>query len=228
MERERIWYLKKFNLLQSLSPEEMEQLSQKVIDSIVKKKQPIYLSGDPNEWLYFLKRGRVKVTRTDESGKEITLIILEPGEIFGELGIFDDSPRETTAIALEDSLICTMRRRDFEELLQRKPELSLHLNKLMGFRLRHIEHRIEELIFRDVPTRLARLILRMLENHKQETKHGVRIGIKLTQQELANLIGATREMTSTVLNQFKKEGLINFESKYIYIANRKKLEEIAS
>lgn len=227
MEREKIWYLKKFNLLKVLTPEEMEKMSQKVIESLVRKKQPIFLEGDSGESLYFLKRGRVKVTKTDESGKEFTLIMLEQGEIFGELGLFDSAPRETSAIALEDSLICTMQRRDFEELLKNKPALSLRLNKLIGFRLREIENRIEELLFRDVPSRLARLILRLLERHKQETKHGLRIGIKLTQQELANLIGATREMTSSVLNQFKKEGMINFESKYIYITNRKALEKIA-
>lgn len=227
MERDRIWYLKKFNLLESLTHEEMESLNKMVVDSLVKKKQPVYLAGDPNEYLYFLKRGRVKVSRVDESGKEYTLILLEPGEIFGELGLFDETPRETTAIALEESLICTMRRRDFEELLRNKPELSIRLNKLMGTRTRQIETKIEELLFRDVPSRLARLLLRLLEKHKQETKHGQRIGIKLTQQELANLIGATREMTSSVLNHFKKEGIINFESKYIYISNRKELIKIA-
>ncbi len=185
------------------------------------------MAGDPNEFLYFLKRGRVKVSRIDESGKEYPLILLEPGEIFDELGLFDETPRETTAIALEESLICTMRRRDFEELLRNKPELSIRLNKLMGFRSRQIETKIEELLFRDVPSRLARLLLRLFDKHKQETKHGERIGIKLTQQELTNLIGATREMTSSVLNHFKKEGFVNFVSKYIYITDRKELEKIA-
>ncbi|NOZ61359.1 MAG: Crp/Fnr family transcriptional regulator [Calditrichaeota bacterium] len=227
MEHERIWYLKKFNLLQSLNQQEMESLSNIVIDTLVKKKQPVYLAGDPNESLYFLKKGRVKVSRIDESGKEYTIILLEPGEIFGELGLFNETPRETTAVAMEDSLICTMRRRDFEDLLQNKPELSLRLNKLIGFRFRQIENRLEELLFRDVPSRLARLLLRLAEKHLLETKHGERINIKLTQQELANLIGATREMTSSVLNNFKKLGYINFESKYIYLTNRKALQKIA-
>ena len=227
MERDKLWYLKQFNFLETMTPEEMESLSEMVVDNQVKKKQPIFMAGDPSENLYFLKVGRVKITRVDESGKEFTLTLLEPGEIFGELGLFDESPRETSATALEDSIICLMKRRDFERYASHKPELSFKLSKLMGLRLRQIENRIEELLFRDVPSRLARLLLRLADRHPRETNHGLRINIKLSQQELANLIGATREMTSSVLNSFKKEEIINIESKYIYIINRKALEQIA-
>lgn len=227
MEQNKLWYLKRFNLLEALSEQEMMSLNDLVVDNDVKKRQPIYLAGDPGEKLYFLKKGRVKISRLDESGKEFTLTLLEPGEIFGELGLFDDSPRETMAVALEDSLICMMKRKDFEAYAANKPELAFKLNKLMGLRLRQIENRIAELLFRDVPARLARLLLRLADQHPRETKHGVRIDIKLSQQELANLIGATREMTSSVLNSFKKESLINVISKYIYIMDRQRLEMIA-
>ncbi|HDQ00247.1 MAG TPA: Crp/Fnr family transcriptional regulator [bacterium] len=227
MKHTKLWYLKKFNLLETFSAEEMISLKDVLIDNVVKKKQPIYLAGDPDENLYFLKEGRVKISRIDESGKEFTIILLEPGEIFGELGLFDDSPRETAAIALEDSIICMMKRRDFEKYAINKPELSFKLNKLMGLRLRQIESRIEELLFRDVPSRLARLLLRLFEQHPRETTNGTRINIKLSQQEIANLVGATREMTSMVLNSFKRSGLIRIESKYIYLIDRKELEKIA-
>lgn len=227
MERDKLWYLKQFNLFNTMTPEDMESISEMVVDNQVKKKQPIYLAGDPSENLYFLKEGRVKITRMDESGKEFTLTLLEPGEIFGELGLFDESPRETTATALEDSVICMMKRRDFEHYASNKPELSFKLSKLMGLRLRQIENRIEELLFRDVPSRLAGLLLRLVDQHPRKTKYGTRININLSQQEIANLIGATREMTSMVLNSFKKDGLINVESKYIHVIDRKRLETIA-
>jgi CRP/FNR family transcriptional regulator, cyclic AMP receptor protein len=227
MEKDKLWYLKKFNLFDTMGMEEMESISQMVAENEIAKKQPVFLEGDPSENLYFLKKGRVKITRIDESGKEFTLTLLEPGEIFGELGLFDESPRETAAVALEDSLICTMRRNDFEKLMENKPELSLKLNKLMGLRVRRIENKIQELLFRDVPSRLASLFLRLLEQHARKMRDGVRINIKLSQQEIANLIGATREMTSSVINSFKKGGLINIESKYIYILNKKELEKIA-
>ncbi len=111
--------------------------------------------------------------------------------------------------------------------MSNKPELSFKLNKLMGLRLKHIENRIEELMFRDVPSRLARLLLRLVDQHPREMKRGLRINIKLSQQELTNLIGATREMTSSVLNSFKKSGLIAVEAKFIYILNRKELNKMA-
>ena len=228
MEKDKLWYLKKFNLFETMGMEEMESISQMVAENQITKKQPVYMEGDPSENLYFLKKGRVKITRIDESGKEFTLTLMEPGEIFGEMGMFDDAPRETTAVALEDSLICTMRRGDFEKLMENKPELSFKLNKLMGLRLRRIENRIQELLFRDVPSRLASLILRLLDQHSREMRDGVRINIKLSQQEIANLIGATREMTSSVINSFKKDGLISIESKYIYILDKKELEKFVS
>jgi CRP/FNR family transcriptional regulator len=228
MKLNKIWYLKQFNLLDALSEDEMMSLNELVVDNDVKKKQPIYLAGAPDENLYFLKKGRVKISRIDESGKEFTLTLLEPGEIFGELGLFDDSPRETMAVALEDSLVCMMRRKDFEAYATNKPELAFKLNKLMGLRLRQIENQIAELLFRDVPSRLARLLLRLADQHPRQTKDGVGINIKLSQQELANLIGATREMTSTVLSSFRKEGLINLVSKYVFIKDRQRLELLAN
>jgi CRP/FNR family transcriptional regulator len=227
MNSNKLWYLKRFNLLDALSENEMMALNDLIVDNDVKKKQPIYLGGEPNENLYFLKKGRVKISRIDESGKEFTLTLLEPGEIFGELGLFDDSPSETMAVALEDSLICMMRRKDFEAYAANKPELTIKLNKLLGFRLRQIENQIAELLFRDVPSRLAALLLRLADQHGREMNHGIRINIRLSQQELANLIGATREMTSMTLNSFKKKDLIDIQSKYIYITNRKRLEAIA-
>lgn len=122
MQKNKLWYLKQFNLFDTLNADEMESVSDMVVENQIGKKQPVYLEGDISEKLYFLKEGRVKITRVDESGKEITLTLLEPGEIFGELGLIDDTPRETTAIALEDSLICTIRRSDFEKLMNNKPE----------------------------------------------------------------------------------------------------------
>ena len=227
MKQSKLWYLKKFNLFENINQQEMEMIGKLVVDSTVGKKQPIYLAGDPSENLYFLKEGRVKISRIDESGKEITLTLLEPGEIFGELGLFDDSPRETAATALEDSLICMMKRGDFQKIMSDKPELSFKLNKLIGLRFRKLENRIEELLFRDVPSRLARLLLRLADEHPRQTPDGLRINIKLSQQELANLIGATREMTSLVINSFKKDGLIEVRSKYIYIRQPEKLRDLA-
>lgn len=226
-ETKRLWYLKNFNIFDTMSKEDMVALNEMVVDDYVKKRQPIFLAGDPSENLYLLKEGRVKITRLDESGKEFTLMLLEPGEIFGELGLFDEAPRETSAVALEDSIICMMRRQDFEKYSANKPELSFKISKMMGLRMRHIENRIEELLFRDVPSRLARLLIRLVERHPRETKHGVKINIKLSQQEIANLIGATREMTSSVLNAFKKDGFIDIQSKFIYILSKRKLESLA-
>lgn len=221
MKKSKLWYLKRFNLFDTIDHEEMKHLSDMMVDSKYGKKQPIYLAGDPSENLYLLKTGRVKISRVDESGKEITLTLLEPGEIFGELGLFDDSPRETAATALEDSLICMIKREDFQKIIADKPAVSFKLTKLIGLRFRSLETKIEELLFRDVPSRLARLLLRLADQHSKQKRDGERINIKLSQQEIANLVGATREMTNLVLNSLKKAGLNRHKIQvYLYPAAR--------
>ncbi|HDL18737.1 MAG TPA: Crp/Fnr family transcriptional regulator [Bacteroidetes bacterium] len=228
MYKDKIWYLKRFNLFENFKQEEMDSLDKLVVESEIKKKQPIYLQGDPSEVLYFLKKGRVKITRLDESGKEITLTLLEPGEIFGELGMFSEAPRESNAVTMEDTRLCMVRRKDFEKMMADRSDLSLKITKLMGLRLRQFETKLDELLFRDVPSRLARLLIRLLSRHRKQTPQGSCIHIKLSQQELANLIGATREMTSSVLNSFKREGLIEIEHKYIYVLKQTELEKMAN
>ena len=127
----------------------------------VKKRRPIYFPGDPSTTVYLLKKGRVKISSTAANGREVTFEILEPGEIFGELEVLQDAPRETIAEALDDTLICAISREDFDHYLRQHPDMTLKLTKLIGLRLKRIHHRVEDLVFRDVPARLAHLLLEL-------------------------------------------------------------------
>jgi len=217
MIKSKLWYLQKIRLFNEMSREEMEELARTARMEAIKKKTVIFLPGDPSRQVYLLKEGRVKISRVSEEGREVTLALLEPGEIFGELEALDDSPRDTLAEALDDTQLCIIQKERFVALIRQKPELSFRLTKLIGFRMRRIESRIEELVFRDVPARLAHLLIQLSKDHGKGMPEGVSLQIKLTHQEMANLIGSIRETVSAILGEWKKEGLIAMEGRRIIL-----------
>lgn len=214
-EKSKLWYLKKINLFEALTPEEMETLAGVTRMESVRKKTPIFFPGDPSHQVYLLKEGRVKLSRISEEGREVTIALLEPGEIFGELEVLGDAPRDTLAEALDDSRICVVSKAIFLAMVRSKPEFSFRLTKLIGFRMRKIESRVEDLVFRDVPARLAHLLLELAKSYGRKTEKGIFLRIKITHQEIANLIGSIRETVSAVLGDFRRDGWIAFEGRQI-------------
>lgn len=226
--KSKLWFLKHIRLFDSITPSEMQEMEKITRMEEVKKRQPLYLPGDPSSNVYLLKRGRVKIASTASSGKEVTFDILEPGEIFGELDVLEDSPRSTSAEALDDVLICVIPRKDFDRYLAMHPNVTFKLTKLIGLRLKKIQSRVEDLVFRDVPARLAHLLSELSKTDGVADKQGILLKVKLTHQEMANLIGCSRETVSTTLGQFRDEGLIRTDGRTITITNEKGLSRLIS
>ncbi len=224
-EKSKLWYLKRINLFSDMSSEEMESLAQKTRMESVSKKTPIFFPGDPSQQVYLLKEGRVKISRISEEGREVTIALLEPGEIFGELEVLGDAPRDTLAEALDDSKVCVVGKDLFLDMVSQKPQFSFRLTKLIGFRMRKIENRVEDLVFKDVPARLADLLLDLAEDYGKKTPEGIFLQIKLTHQEMANLIGSIRETVSAVLGDFKRDGWIAFEGRQIRLLKPDRLKQ---
>ncbi|OQW67083.1 MAG: hypothetical protein BVN29_05265 [Nitrospira sp. ST-bin5] len=194
----------------------------------VKKRQPLYLPGDPSSSVYFLKRGRVKIANTAPSGKEVTFDILEAGDIFGELDVLEDAPRSTSAETLDDALICVIPRKDFDQYLAMHPSVMYKLTKLIGLRLKKIQSRVEDLVFREVPARLAHLLSELGKTEGVAEKQGIRLNVKLTHQEMANLIGCSRETVSAIMGQFRDDGLIQTDGRTITILKPSALSQLVS
>ena len=222
----KLWYLKHIRLFEGISPSEMQEMEKITRMEEVKKRQPLYLPGDPSSNVYLLKKGRVKIANSAPSGKEVTFDILEPGEVFGELEVLEDAPRSTSAETLDDTLICVIPRKDFDQYLAMHPNVTVKLTKLIGLRLRKIQSRVEDLVFRDVPARLAHLLSELSKTDGVADKQGIRLKAKLTHQEMANLIGCSRETVSTIMGQFRDQGLIQMDGRAITIINEKGLLEI--
>ena len=202
-------------------------LAQKAIEKNFHKKELIYLSGQPGEYIYLLKKGIVKISKLTSDGRELTLALLKPGEIFGELEALGAGETGAQAEAHSDVMICVLRRKDLLGLMQMKPDLGISLSKLIGFRRRTIESRMENLIFKNIPQRLASLFLELNKEFGRKEGDEIKIDVPLTHEDLANLIGSARATVTEVLNDFKKQGVIQTAGKLFIIKNPKSLEEIA-
>jgi CRP-like cAMP-binding protein len=222
-----LWYLKKIPLLQDLPAEAMARLAESVEINEVRRRQVVYLPGDPGRSVYFVNGGRVKISKVTRDGKELTLAYRGPGDLFGELAMVDGGPREEMAEAMDNALLTELERGDFERLVQAQPLLGFRLAKLLTVRRREIENKIENLVFKDVNAKLAELLLRLGSDYGVDDARGTLVALKITHQEMANLIGSTRETVSLTLSQFKRRGLIRTDGRKVIIADREGLRALS-
>ena len=220
MNKTKLWYINTNKLFSGLSEKNKGEIASKLTGMNVKKKDFIYNAGDKAEAVYVVKEGRVKIIRYSPDGRELTIDILEQGDIFGELTMAGEKERETDAVAMEDSFICAMKRGDFEDLLSQMPGLSLSITKWIGLRLRRIENRFENMIFNDVRTRLISLFNDLAKKYGMPVNDGIKIKIRLSHNEIASLVGATRETVTLELNNLKRSGSILMDGKYFILPQK--------
>ena len=226
-EKRALWYLKKIPLLADLGHDALLRLAEKVQLAEVRRRRVVYLPGDPGAAVYFVNGGRVKISKVTRDGKELTLAYRGPGDIFGELVLIDGGPREEMAEAMENALITEIDRVEFERLLQRESMISCRLIKIVAERRREVENKIETLMFKDVNAKLAELLLRLAVEFGVDDERGTLIALKITHQEMANLIGSTRETVSLTLSQFKRRALIETEGRKVILVDRDGLRALA-
>ena len=225
-QNKKLWYLKRINVFSGLSWGEMREFKRITRMVSYGKNETIYIPGDPSETVFLLKKGRVKISRLSEEGREATLAILEPGEIFGELEALQAVPRESLVQALEPVMVCEIRREDFNRYLYQYPEVGGRVIKWFGGRLRQIETRVSDLVFKSASARLAHLLLDLGHSMGIRENGSVRLQSRLTHQNLANLIGTSRETVSTLISQFVNHGLIAQDKRYILILDENRLSKV--
>lgn len=224
----KIWYLKRVNLFKGLSPEEMMSMAKMVDEKSFRKKERVYLPGQPGQSIYLIKKGVVKISKINPDGRELTLAFLKPGEIFGELEAMGEATRDTQAEAHSDLFICILRREDLMQMMEMKPKLGIQLSKLIGFRRKIIENRLENLIFRSIPQRLASLLIELTHEFGEPAGSAIKINLPLTHQDLANLIGSARPTLSDALTDFQSKGWIDAVGKIITVKNAQALKALSA
>jgi len=222
----KLWYVKNVNLFHGMSDDQMRMVEERTVMREIRRKEVLYLPGDAGDRIYLLKRGVVKISTLTDDGKEIILALLRPGEVFGEESVLEDAPRDQMAEAYEDALICVITRQDFMGILRAHPEMAFKVTKLVGFRLKTLRNRVEGLLFKGAPARLAQTLLDLARDHGVKDDGGVIVPLKLSQQDLANLIGVTRESVNLALADFRSRGFLEFEGRHLRILRTEDLRAL--
>lgn len=183
----------------------------------------IFSEGDPSDSVYILKRGLVKLIFLSAKGMQTILHILKPDEVFGELLLAQDK-RPFTAIVLEDSVVTVIPRENFLFLLSSCPTIALNFVGLLSKRLMKMEQELAEFAHTWSYHRLAKVLLQLGEKHGAETARGTLIGLRLTHEDLANLIGTTRETVTTQLNRLERMGILHRKARHL-VLNKPRLTQ---
>ena len=225
-EKSKIWYLENFNLLKGLEKEEMQYLSRITTMKEFTREQPIYFPKEPSTSIFFLKKGRVKLTRTSKDGREMILRIINAGEIFGEMSFLDEIERTDYAYAIDNALLCAINKEDFKEFVERKPELNLRLTKIIGFRLKKYTERIEELMFKDSRQRIISFILSFAKDNGKQVAEEIFVKPFLKHQDIGELTACSRQTVNSVLTELREKDLIDFDRRKLIIRKIKELQKI--
>lgn len=222
---QRHWYLKNCDLFQQLSPEQLSALESRCRIRTFARSSPIYLPADQADGVLVLAAGRVKLGSFTEDGKQAILAFIEAGEIFGELSLMGSEQREEYAEALEKSTVVLIPKGVMQQLLEENPGVSLGVTKLFGLRRQRIERRLKYLLFRSNRERLVHLLLELAEQYGQPVSGGVELRIKLSHQDLASIIGSTRETVTVLLGELQAEGRLRLGRRRITLTDMPQLAE---
>ena len=179
----------------------------------------IFRKGDPGYGLMAVLSGRVSISSPSEEGKEVILNIIAPGEVFGEIALLDGKERTADATAMETSELLVLDRRSFLSFLERKPKFCVALLNILCARIRRTSEQVEDALFLDLPSRLGKTLLALVDSYGRSTPDGIRLEIKLSQRELGNLVGLTRESMNKQLKAWREKGLIKIDAGLITICD---------
>jgi len=220
---ERIWYLKRSDLFQQMTSDQLTALEPQCRLRKFPKRSLVYSPHDPMDGVFLLATGRVKICTITEEGKQAILALIEPGELFGELAVLEPGVREDYAEACEDSVVIRIAVEVIQQLMGDHPTVGVGITKLIGLRRRRLERRLRSLLFRSNRERLILALLDLAEQYGYPTADGVRLRVKLSHQELANMIGATRESVTIVLGELQAEKLLRVGRRKIILSSLERL-----
>ena len=210
----KLCFTGQFELFQGMSHEALHNFNAMIRRTKRRRGEWVFVHGDPADSIYLLQKGQMKITALSEDGHEVVHEILGPGEIFGEASTILGIPRTNSAQALEASLLCEIRQKDFESLLIAYPEWSLKFLKSVGLRLKRAEAQLLNVICNDVSKRVREALLELMPSGTQPDQH---VRVNITQHDLASLIGASRQKTWQALKELEASGVLRLMYRSILV-----------
>lgn len=214
---DKLSLLKNIPIFSGITEETLKSIANIAIERSYGKGEFIILQDTEVNGLYILVSGRLKISRISEDGRVKVLALLLPGDIIGEMSLIDNQLASATVEAMEDSLLLLIRREDFQSILLKYPSVTLEIARILSKRLREADKDIEELAFYSVKNRLIETLLKLVQKHGEKTLSGLKISIRMTHQELADIVGSSRETVTRIMNVLERNNLIADEGGYIVL-----------
>ena len=224
---EQVRLLSMVDVLEALSPEELKELGRRAPDTFLDPGEVFVMPDEGGERLFVLKKGRAQIYEMDSNGEEVTLSVVEGGNIFGEMSLTGQQLSGVYARALEPSVVCSLKRADLERIILSHPEVGLRLVRRLSERLRETETRLTEIVNKTVLGRLAGLILRIADREGVVTKDGIVVPTRYTHERLGTMIAAKRVAVTRAFNHLRQTGAVEVEGRRIRIRDLNALERIA-
>lgn len=215
--------LRRAPLFAALDDEQAAELRASMGEVTLARGDALFHEGDPGDRLYVVTEGKVKLHRTSPDGRENMLAVLGPGELIGELSLFDPGPRTATATALTEVKLLGLGHGDLQPWLNARPEVATALLRAVARRLRKTNDQMSDLVFSDVPGRVARALLDLSRRFGVQSEEGIHVVHDLTQEELAQLVGASRETVNKALADFAGRGWLRLEARAVILLDVERL-----
>jgi CRP-like cAMP-binding protein len=214
-------------LFRKLSERELDDLVQAVRLKSIAARDELCHKGDEGNQLYVIVRGLLKAQTTSTSGDDVVFSIMGPGEMFGELALFSDGKRTANVVAIQDSELLLIDRRELFPFLRRHPEAAIKLLEVLAARVLNLSAMMEDTTFLNLPQRLAKRLLDLGERYGRRTPQGLRIETKFSQTELGDLVATTRESINKQMKSWAAKRIATMEAGYVTIHDEDALRDIA-
>ncbi|MFW6382188.1 MAG: Crp/Fnr family transcriptional regulator [Bacillota bacterium] len=218
--------LKDLSVFSLLNGDEIQSICQNGYLKEYRRGEIIFFENDSEKKLYLLVDGQVKLSMLSSEGREKVMTILQAGDIFGEISLFDHDPHPLTAEVLEKARLMILDWNDLEEIIMKQPRLALKIIEALSKKTRLLASQVRDLVFHDAKGRLANLLIRFAEDFGQKVDGAIMIEIILTHQEIANLLGVSRVTVTKTLNKLIDEGVIKIKERKIHILDNEQLNSL--
>ena len=219
--------LKRAPLFEGLDEESARTLRRQMPDVKLSRGEHLFLEGQEGDRLYIVLDGKLKLTRAAADGRENLLSVLGPGEMFGELSLFDPRPRTASVSAITDATLAGLAHDALRAWLGDHPDVSIHMLRALARRLRRANDVVADLVFTDVPGRVAKNLLDLADRFGEQERDGLHVHHDLTQEELAQLVGASRETVNKALADFAARGWLQISARSVLILDTERLRRRA-
>ncbi len=218
--------LEKIGIFSGLSRQEAESLEPFFKQERRRKRDVIFSEGDPSQWFYAVLEGKVKITKLSQEGKELILEMIGPGEVFGGVAAIRGLPYPANALAMEDCLLLKVSSEDLLGILGRFPVLTMAIFQDLGGRLQRSHESVKLMALEKVMARVAALLVKLAGKDGRQTPEGTLIDMRLTKQEIAEMVGTTVETSIRTMSRLKKDGIIAEKNGGILIKDMERLKEL--